>query len=164
MNQEDFESIAPTLRRRILAVARGYRLDNECEDVAQETMIRLWEMRSAITPDRPVEALAVCMARHLCVDHLRRRRTVSIDQQTATLPHPQRPDTDLEDKELEEWLVAQITKLPTTEHIILRLRQVENKSTEDIAAIVGISPASVAPLLARARRKLLQSIKTRMKR
>lgn len=121
-------------------------------------------MRSAIPPDRPVEALAVYMARHLCVDHLRRRRTVSIDQQTATLPHPQRPDTNLEDKELEEWLEAQITKLPTTEHIILRLRQVKNKSTEDIAAIVGISPVSVAPLLARARRKLLKSIKTRMKR
>lgn len=163
MKQEEFEIIAPALRHRILAVARGYRLDAEAEDVAQDTMLRLWGMRSSLPPDKPVEALAVCIARRLSVDHLRRRRTVPIGLQAATLTHPRRPDTDLEDQEPERWVEKQIALLPSTEHIVLHLRQVEQKTTDEIAAIVGISPTSVAPLLARARRKLLQSIKTMMK-
>lgn len=98
------------------------------------------------------------MARRLSIDHLRRRRTVALDTVTTALPQGEQPDTTLENKELEAWLEAQMQQLPTTEHTILRLRQVERKSTEEIAAIVGISPASVAPLLSRARRKLLAKI------
>lgn len=41
MKQEEFESIVPTLRHRVLAVARGFHLDDEAEDVAQEAMLKL---------------------------------------------------------------------------------------------------------------------------
>lgn len=154
MKQEEFESIASTLRHRILAVARGFHLDDEAEDVAQETMLKLWNMRERLDGSQPVEPLVICMARRLSIDHLRRRHTVALDEATSIVGGAQ-PDTALESNELEEWLAAQMEQLPTTEHTILHLRQVERKSSEEIAAIVGISPASVAPLLSRARRKLL---------
>lgn len=48
MKQEEFESIVPTLRHRVLAVARGFHLDDEAEDVAQEAMLKLWNMRDKL--------------------------------------------------------------------------------------------------------------------
>ena len=51
--------------------------------------------------------------------------------------------------------------MPTKEHAVLHLRQVEHKTTEEIAAIVGVSAVSVPTMLARARKKLFDEIKRR---
>lgn len=45
--------------------------------------------------------------------------------------------------------------------MVLRLRQVERKSAEEIAAIMGISPGSVPTLLARARHAMLEELRRR---
>ena len=46
MVQEEFEKIATDIRQRVIAVARGYRLDaDSAEDVAQDTMLKLWTIR-----------------------------------------------------------------------------------------------------------------------
>lgn len=71
------------------------------------------------------------------------------------------PDAMLESAENDRWLGMQIGRLPSGEHAVLHLRQVEHKTTEEIAAIVGISPGSVPTLLARARRKLMEEIRKR---
>jgi len=44
---------------------------------------------------------------------------------------------------------------------VLYLRQVEKKSSEEIAQIVGITPESVSVLLSRARKQMLQEIRKR---
>lgn len=164
MEQNEFEHIAATIRCRIIAVARGFRLDEaEADDVAQDAMLKLWTIRERITTAQNCEALAVTIARHLCIDRLRRSKTIPIDgRDTETSIHSQ-PDSVLEESENERWLAQELKRLPTSEYTVLQLRQVERKSTEDIAAIMGISPASVPTLLARARKKLLEELKRRNK-
>ncbi|WP_298642370.1 sigma factor [uncultured Prevotella sp.] len=50
MVQEEFEKIATDIRQRVIAVARGYRLDaDSAEDVAQDTMLKLWTIREKQT-------------------------------------------------------------------------------------------------------------------
>lgn len=164
MNQTEFESIVPTLRHRVIAVARGYGLDSDdAEDVAQDAMLKLWNIRDQLGDDRPINRMAVCVARHLSIDHLRRRRTVSLGNITPEGRAETQPDTLLETEEDRQWLAQQMDRLPSTEHTVLHLRQVEQRTTEEIAAIVGISPASVVPLLSRARRHLLEQLKQRNK-
>lgn len=162
MDSKEFEKIAEKVRSRVISAARGYRLDSETEaDIAQDTMLKLWTLRDELTSEKPALSLGVTIARHLCIDHLRRRRTVGIEDVRLSDSPGARPDAELESLENERWLRERLGQLPSTEHTVLRLRQVEHKSAAEIAAIIGITPASVATLLARARHKLLNDIRER---
>lgn len=162
MEQKEFTDMADSLRHRIIAVARGYRLgDDDVEDVAQDTMLKLWTIRNDIDDGRHAAALAVTVAKNLAIDRLRRGAKSGTPEIALADSLYKQPDFMLEDNENDLWLQEQLRHLPTKEYAVLHLRQVEKKTTAEIAAIVGIAPGSVATLLARARKKLLNEIKKR---
>ena len=68
---------------------------------------------------------------------------------------------DLEDETIDEWLQQRLSQLPSTQHAVLYMRQVEHRSSVEISRLLGVSEASVRTLLSRARRKLLEEIKKR---
>lgn len=162
MEQKEFTDMADSLRHRIIAVARGYRLgDDDAEDVAQDTMLKLWTIRNDIDGGRHAAALAVTVAKNLAIDKLRHGAISGTAEIALADSLYKQPDFMLEDNENDLWLQEQLRHLPTKEYAVLHLRQVEKKTTAEIAAIVGIAPGSVATLLARARKKLLNEIKKR---
>jgi V/A-type H+-transporting ATPase subunit I len=71
------------------------------------------------------------------------------------------PDVEVENSENELWLQKRLKALPSNQYQVLYLRQVEKKSFEEIAQIVGITPESVSVLLSRARKQMLQEIRKR---
>ncbi len=154
--------MAPELHRRLTAVARGCGLgEEEAEDAAQDAMLKLWTIRQKLPSGKSAEPLAVTIVKHLTIDRLRgRHRQTALDREAAASPNTM-PDAIMEGEENDEWLRRAMRKLPPAEHAVLRLRQVERKTNEEIAAIVGIKPVSVPTLLARARRKLLEELKRR---
>ena len=70
----------------------------------------------------------------------------------------------IEAEETDAWLQRRLQALPPMQHQVLRLRQIELKDNAEIAAILGIKPASVATLLSKARRQLLADIRKRNQR
>ncbi len=162
MNQKEFENIARQLRLRSLAVAHGFGFDTgEAEDVAQDALLKLWALHRTTDCRKAAEALTVSITRHLCIDRMRRRRTVPLDSRPVIDERQAMPDTDLETAEDERWLEQRLKALPSNEHAVLHLRQVEGKTDIEIAAILGISISSVPTLLSRARHKLLADIMRR---
>jgi RNA polymerase sigma-70 factor (ECF subfamily) len=117
-------------------------------------------MRNELDHYRSVEALAVVMARHLTRDGQRRQTMGQLDE-AAIVTLSTGPHELLEAKEDAEWLERRISQLPTTQHTLLYMRQVERRSHKELSALLGISEASVSTLLARARRTLLEEIKQR---
>ena len=71
------------------------------------------------------------------------------------------PDVEVENSENELWLQKRLKTLPSNQYQVLYLRQVEKKSFEEIAQIVGITTESVSVLLSRARKQMLQEIRKR---
>lgn len=68
MVQKEFEDMAADLRRRIVTLARGFRLDSDsAEDVAQDTMLKLWTIREKIDGKPSAAAMATTIARHLSI-------------------------------------------------------------------------------------------------
>lgn len=65
----------------------------------------------------------------------------------------------MEKQENDMWLQQKLLELPSTQYQVLHLRQVEKKSMEEIA---GITPASAATILSRARQRMLTEIRRRM--
>lgn len=164
MTDKEFTDIATELRMLALRKGRSYPLDSdEAEDIAQDTMLRLWALRGKVKSAAHARGLAVCIAAHQSVDKLRSKRTVSLCSPCQEPSEGSTPDTTLEEKANEEWLEGELRKLPSTEYQVLHLRQVERKGTEEIAAILGVTPQSVATLLSRARRRLMEEIRKRNK-
>ena len=172
MNEKEFEHIAPQLRRRAIAAARSCGLDSdEAEDVAQDVLLKLWSLREdtasnvAAGPQRTTSgrmaAFAYVAARNLSLDCMRKRHTVPITDSPVIDERNAQPDVVPENAENERWFESKCRSLPSTEYRVLNLRQVERRSDEEIAAILGIGVASVPTLLSRARRKLLEAVRKR---
>ena len=134
----------------------------EAEDIAQDVMLRLWQMHDELERYQSIEALVTLMARHLLRNHQRRRQPETLDE-AVIVNLAKSPHDELEIKEDNEWLTARLQQLPTTQRTLLYMRQVERRSHEEIARLLGIEITSVSTLLARARRTLLEEIKRRNK-
>lgn len=164
MTDKEFTDIAPELRRLALQKGSRYALSTDgADDIAQDTMLKLWAIRRNVRSETHARGLAVQIAAHLAVDLLRHRRTMpTADELTDNIGgEADSPEARLEAKSNDEWLERQLQRLPTMEYQVLHLRQVEQKEKEEIAAILGITPQSVATLLSRARRKLMERIRKR---
>ncbi len=159
MTEQEFVDIVPQLRALALSNAQGYSaLADEAEDVAQDALLKMWALRERVTSAKHALGLVATMARHLAIDKLRQRHTVGIEQ-ASHVAASQQASWRLEEETYGKWLDEALRHLPPTEYQVLHLRQVEGKGTEEIAAIVGITPHSVATLLSRARKRLLEQIK-----
>ena len=53
MDERAFEQIAPRMRQKVMETLCRYQLDRmECEDIAQEVLLRLWQMRNELAQVR----------------------------------------------------------------------------------------------------------------
>ena len=161
MDKTAFEQQARAWRQKALSVSMSCGAGrDEAEDIAQDVMLRLWQMHDELERYDSIEALAALMARHLLINHQRRRRPEMLEEakivSITTSPYEQ-----LEMKEDDQWLTKRLEQLPTTQRTLLYMRQVERKTHEEIAQLLGIETTSVSTLLARARKSLLEDIKRR---
>ena len=159
MTIDAFNQQAPRLRQLALEAAVTAGADSDtAQDVAQETLLRLWQMRDYPRLYNP-EGYATVIARHLALNQQRRHPSVPLDERQANSQSVPSPLDLMLQNENERWLRERIRNLPYTQHAILKLRQVEHRSNDEIAQILGIKPSSVSTLLAKARRQLLEAIR-----
>jgi len=164
MERSAFEQQARSWREKALQVSMSCGAGkDEAEDIAQDVMLRLWQMHDELERYRSIEALVTLMAKHLLRNHQRRKPSEPLNEaiiaRLSTSPHEL-----LEMKEDEQWLTQRLAQLPTTQRTLLYMRQVERHTHEEIAHLLGMETTSVSTLLARARRTLLEEIKRRNKR
>ena len=161
MDKVAFEQQARTWREKALSVSMSCGAGrDEAEDIAQDVMLRLWQMHNELERYRSVEAIVALMARQLLRNHQRRKPSEALDEAIIVSLNTS-PQDELEMKEDDEWLTRKLQQLPTTQRTLLYMRQVERQSHEEIARLLGIEITSVSTLLARARRSLLEDIKRR---
>ena len=85
MSPKEFENIVPALRPLMVKVGRdffGNRTD--ADDVAQEGLIRLWKYCERLSADRNMEALAIKVAKNICVEIYKRRSTLTVTLESET--------------------------------------------------------------------------------
>jgi len=163
MEASAFEHIAPALRLKAYQVSRFQGAEKmAAEDIAQEVMLRLWQMHDELYGGPKLENLASLMARNLTIDHQRKAHVITVNERHGLMiASDANPDTALEEAENEEWLRQKLKQLPSTQHTILFMRQVERLSAKEIAQRLGIVETSVGTLLSRARKSLFEEYKRR---
>lgn len=168
MTTEEFEHIAVTLRPKLFRVAHSFFSDDGiAEDVVQETLMRLWLVRDRTDGTSGATALAVRMAKNICVSEWRKRKlrattglsaaiTASDTRQGQTKPHA---ESQMEESDNRRILQQAISRLTIPEQRLFRMRHEADMEIGQIAAATGIQPRSVSAMLSAARRKLLAMIK-----
>ena len=79
MTPEEFEHIVPCLRPLMVRVGRDFFGNkDDAEDVAQESLARLWTYCSRLDAGRNMEALAIRVAKNVSVDIYKSRQVVTL--------------------------------------------------------------------------------------
>jgi len=163
MEKSVFEQKARSWREKALSVSLSCGAGkDEAEDIAQDVLLRLWQMHDELEQYHSIEAIVTLMAKHLSRNHQRRKPSEALDE-AIIVSLNSNPHDELEMKEYDAWLTNRLEQLPTTQRTLLYMRQVERRSHEEIARLLSIETTSVSTLLARARRTLLEDIKRRYK-
>ena len=136
----------------------------DAEDVAQEALLRLWNYCERLSADRNLEALAVKVAKNVCVDLYKNRNTYE-DEITSDIASPpsQSADAELHAKEVQQEINEAMERLNPRERDLLKARQLEGKSAEEISEQTGIPKSSVKSMISTARKKLKMDLQKHLK-
>ena len=165
MNRKEFEQMIPRLRPSMLRVGRDFFGNTmDAEDVAQEGLLRLWNYCERLNADRNLDALAVKVAKNVCVDLYKNRNTYE-DEITADVASPpsQSADAELHAKEVLQKIDEAMERLNPRERDLLKARQLEGKSAEEISEQTGIPKSSVKSMISMARKKLKTDLQKHLK-
>ena len=153
-------AVRPGLVRQTFALTNDGEM---AEDVAQDTLLRLWQLRERLDAYRSVESLARVIARNLALDAMRRGgRTVSLDGLPEVDAEAQAAADDaILRSEARARLDRVMASLPASQRMVLTMRHCDGLEIEEIARITCSSAANVRVLLCRARGKVKQQFMNR---
>jgi RNA polymerase sigma-70 factor (ECF subfamily) len=125
---------------------------SEAEDLVQEAFVRLHEAGEVEAP----KAWLSTVVTRLAIDHLRSARVRREQYPGTWLPEPvladPAPDAAMRAEDLSVAVLVLLESLSPVERAVFVLREAFDYGYDEIAAIVGKSPANVRQLAVRARR------------
>ena len=124
------------------------------EDTLQETFVRVYENRERLTRPGSFKAWLFTIARNQCLNQLRRR-----ERQAPMPEHPipspgETPFSNLMKSEQVDLVNAYLGRLSPEYREVIVLREYQDLSYEEIAAVTRNTVSSVKSRLFKARRKL----------
>jgi RNA polymerase sigma-70 factor, ECF subfamily len=143
-----FESLYPSVYRYVLRLTGDA---DVAEDVAQEAFVRL--LRQTL-PEDEVRPWLFTVATNLVRDGARKteRRVRLLAGAPPLVTRPMPADEQVEQKESVSAVRIVLDQLPERDRQLLLMRE-EGFKYEEIARVIGVAPASVGTLIARALRK-----------
>jgi RNA polymerase sigma-70 factor (ECF subfamily) len=126
-------------------------------DALQETFLRVFENRDRLLKTDAFRSWLFTIARNQCFNTMRRdRRTVPLRDADSGPPASTTPATQLERSEQAALVNHFIGELKVEYREVLILREYQNMSYEEIAAVTRTTTSSVKSRLFKARRKLAE--------
>lgn len=161
MTKEEFKTLVMPAKAKLFRLALSLLSDRqEAEDTVQDAFLKLWNMREKLTEYNSIEALAVTMAKNLCLDKLRSYRhrkqnsnELGIMHLSTESPDPAR-NTELSESSTSIQKLVQ--KLPDQQRLIMHLRDIEQYSYDEIEELTGLSRNNIRVNLSRARKNVRQ--------
>jgi RNA polymerase sigma-70 factor (ECF subfamily) len=156
MNRIDFNDLVRNISRKLYGYAyRILRDQTAAEDTVQEVFIRLWKMNAKLDEYKSVEALALTMTKNYCIDQLRKNKQYESGNNPDTSflkTQEPTPHEEMEKNEIASILNKIIERLPETYRELIKLRDIEGLSYEEIADIKGENINKLRVNISRARK------------
>lgn len=136
--------------------------DGAAEDVVQETFVALFQSIGRYDGTCSLKTFLMAVATNRARHHLRStKRRVAAIVRLRDLPNTVpvvSPEQRVEQKQLAEMLSTLLLRLPIDQRIAFVLCEVEERTSAEVAVIVGASEATVRTRLWHAKRKLRQAL------
>lgn len=132
-------------------------LDREvAQDVMQETFLRVYENRDRLMKTGSFKSWLFTIARNQCLNHLRRsqREAVLPHEADPALPQTTTPAHEMEKNEAIALVTHFLAQLKPDYREVIILREYQNLTYEEIAAVTRSTLSAVKSRLFKARRKL----------
>jgi RNA polymerase sigma-70 factor (ECF subfamily) len=156
MTRPDFNELVKQLSRKLYGYAfRILNNQEEAEDAVQEVFIKLWKMGEKLEEYKSIDALATTMIKNYCIDQIRRRKRSFQEEykneeyKNFSAPSPQE---QMETRESDDIIHNIIEHLPQKYMSIIKLREIEGLSYEEIEAQTGQEINTLRVNLSRARK------------
>jgi RNA polymerase sigma-70 factor (ECF subfamily) len=140
----------------------------EADDLAQEVFIKVYNCAHSYSPKAKFSTWIYTIAKNVCLNELRKKKPVSLDENIATEDGVLKrefsdvdkniPSDDVVQNELQEIVKGAIGSLPETQRMAVVLRRYDQLSYEDIAKTMGCSVSAVKSLLNRAKESLKEKL------
>ena len=169
-DEKAYRELVDRYRRQVYSMAlRMLRREEDAEDVAQETFIRVFRALDRYDPARPFAAWLFTIAARLAIDHLRRRKQSPLslfqrdaetqEERTIEVVDPGPGPDELTSHHEEEGRAQKlIDSLPHHYRIVVMLRHQQDLSYEEIAEALGLPLGTVKARIHRARALLKREI------
>jgi len=157
--QEAFERLVPAFRRRVFGLAYSILRDRgAAEDLAQEVFVKLWQALPRYDGRAQLSTWIYAITRNAAISALRRRRrSVSLSDPSVleeaeaafAAPAPAMDDTALR---------RHIEALPEKQRQAVTLYYLDERSVDEVAAMLGLPANTVKTHLHRARASLAKAL------
>lgn len=157
-SQAAFGELVTRYERRLLRViGRFIRDDDIAEDLAQETFLRVYERLEQYDASRRFGPWLFRIGVNLTLDYLRKQKRRGITALFTDRSKDRWPDPGISDPrtqlDLHQEVRLVIEEIPEKYRTVLVLRDLENFSTSEIAAILNRKEATIRWRLAEARNR-----------
>ena len=130
----------------------------EAQDIVQEVMMRLWDNRTEWVSITNMEVYSMVLAKNIALDKIKKSgfhsESIYTNKTINTLSNLHHPHEDIEKKEESAIVWKIIRLLPAKQQELIRLREIEELSYQEIANEMNITEAQVKINLFRARQKI----------
>ncbi len=164
MTKEEFEELSCRIRPKLLSVACAFAPTSvvEAKDVAQETLLRLWELTVQDYPIRDAESIAIRIAKNICVSQHRKAQLktqpLSHDNYAGSTESTELTD-DEDHRKIKQSIYGTLSK---TQREYLHLRNDEEMTLDEIANMTGKPKTSIKSSISAARKQMLDLIKKQL--
>jgi RNA polymerase sigma-70 factor (ECF subfamily) len=163
MTRDDFNDFVRQYYRKLYGYAfRILRNQEEAEDAVQEIFIKLWNMEEKLDNYSSISALATTIMKNYCIDQLRKKKNTNcIDDVTGEYKNfsSPSPHEQLEIRESYEIVNTIIVNMPDGYSELVRKRDIEGLSYEEIAETTGLNINTLRVTISRARRFIRDEFK-----
>lgn len=166
-SEQAFGGLVGRYQDRVFRLLSRFTRDGmECEDLAQEVFLKVFRKLHTFQQDSAFFTWLYRIAVNTASDHLsrQRRRRLQLVEDDAVLDtgetrrEPEAPDQPIMAAELAAATRAVLDKLPEKYRTILVLREFEDLSYTDIAAVLDLNLGTVESRLFRARQRFKEAL------
>ena len=163
MTLQEFERLTERIRQKMLMLAGKFndatQLSVEPEDIVQESLVALWRLSESGYPIRDAEALAVKIVKNTCVAHYRKRKIVTQSIAGVDFGGGMQASALTDDEDMAKIETKILGGLTSSQRMLLKMRNDDGLSLDEIAAVTGKPKASVKTTISVARKQMLEQLK-----